>query len=228
MILKKEMQPAESHGDKIEESLSLTQMAYNKIKAMMLNSELVPGQRLILVDLGKRLGVSRTPVQYALNRLEAEGMLDFRPNQGFTVHEITPQEVNALYEAREVIELAAIKKAIERLTPEDVQNLKIQKERCEKAILDNVFRGRLTVDHAFHEAYVEMGANQYLSNCFHDVYQHLYLRRIDAFPADRARQVMEEHNDIFSSIASGDLNSARRHITRHIRASRSEVFSATS
>lgn len=93
---------------------NLTQMAYTKIKEMMLNYDIVPGQRLIFVDLAKRLGVSRTPVNNALSILANEGFLDFVPNQGYTVHQITRQEAGALYELREIIEVGAIERAIQR------------------------------------------------------------------------------------------------------------------
>ena len=217
----------EKHSESLNyfESLSLAQKAYVKIRDMMLNSDIVPGQRLILVDLGKKLGMSRTPVQYALHRLEAEGMLDFRPNIGYTVHEVSSQELNDLYDAREAIELAAIKKTIERMTPDGIEDIKAKQKRCEQAILDNVIRGRLPLDQAFHLAYVEIAGNRYLTNGFRELYQHLYLRRIDAFPTERGRQVISEHKDIFGAIIAGDLNGARKHISRHIRAGKLEVFS---
>ena len=71
---------------------SLTQMVYRKIKEMMLNYEIVPGQRLIFSDLAKRMGVSRTPVNNALGILANEGFLDLIPHQGYSVHQITKDE----------------------------------------------------------------------------------------------------------------------------------------
>ena len=94
---------------------NLTQMVYEKIKEMMVHYEIIPGQRLIFVDLAKRLGVSRTPVNHALSILSNEGFLDFVPNQGYRVHQITEKEAESLYEIMEIIELGSIGKAIEKL-----------------------------------------------------------------------------------------------------------------
>ena len=91
---------------------NLTQMVYRKIKEMMVNYEVVPGQRLIFSDLANRLGVSRTPVNNALSILANEGFLDLIPHQGYTVHEITKEEAGSLYEIREIIELGSVGKAI--------------------------------------------------------------------------------------------------------------------
>ncbi len=82
-------------------------VAYRKIKEMMFDYEIVPGQRLVLIDLANRLEVSRTPINNALNLLAQEGFLDFIPNQGYRVHEITRQEAGHLYEVREILELGA-------------------------------------------------------------------------------------------------------------------------
>ena len=52
-------------NDKLE--ANLTQMVYHRIKEMMSNYEIIPGQRLVFVDLANQLGVSRTPVNNALS-----------------------------------------------------------------------------------------------------------------------------------------------------------------
>jgi len=56
---------------------NLTLAAYDNIKDMMFNYDIVPGQRLVFVDLAKQLGVSRTPVNNALSILAKEGYLDY-------------------------------------------------------------------------------------------------------------------------------------------------------
>ena len=103
---------------------SLTQMAYRKIKDMMFSYEIIPGQRLVFVDLAKKIGVSRTPVNHALSMLANEGFLDFIPHQGYAVHELTQEEAGALYQVREIIELGAIELAIRKMTPEKLETLR--------------------------------------------------------------------------------------------------------
>ena len=115
---------------------SLTQMVYRKIKEMMLNYEIVPGQRLIFSDLAKRMGVSRTPVNNALSILANEGFLDLIPHQGYTVHQITKDEAESLYEIREIIELGALGRAVRALTPEKLAELEEKKRLYENAVVE--------------------------------------------------------------------------------------------
>ena len=206
---------------------NLTQMAYRKIKEMMLNCDIIPGQRLIFVDLAKRLGVSRTPVNNALSILAKEGFLDFVPNQGYTVHQITREEANALYEIREIIELGAVRQAIRKLTSEKLDLLRRQKRLYEKAVLEQVSRGRFTLDQEFHACYVQMAENPYLTDYFREVYQRIFLRhRIEGLPAGRAKEVVVEHNRIFKAISLKDVEKTKELIKHHIKAGKEYIFSS--
>jgi DNA-binding GntR family transcriptional regulator len=205
---------------------NLTQMVYRKIKEMMQNYEIIPGQRLIFSDLAQRLGVSRTPVNNALSILANEGFLDFVPNQGYTVHQITEEEAESLYEIRGIIELGSIGKAIRRLTPERLESLERQKHLYEKAIADQVSRGRFVLDQEFHACYVQICGNLYLADYFREVYQRIFLRhRIEGLLTDRARAVVSEHNEIFEAIRLRDIERAKESIKSHIESGRQYIFS---
>jgi DNA-binding GntR family transcriptional regulator len=207
--------------------INLTQMAYRKIKEMMLNYEIVPGQRLIFVELAKKLNVSRTPVNNALSLLANEGFLDFTPNQGYTVHQITRQEATALYDIREIIEVGAIDKAMGKVTPEKLKTLEKQKKLYEKAVIEQVSRGRFILDQEFHAGLVRMSENPYLEGYFIEVYQRIFLRhRVEGLPAGRARQVVIEHGEIFQAISRQDSTKAKQLIQRHIRTGKDYIFSS--
>ena len=222
-------------GDKKKEKVqsilstdkNLTQMTYRKIKEMMLDYDIIPGQRLIFVDLAKRLGVSRTPVNNALCILANEGFLDFVPNQGYTVHQITLEEGNALYEIREIIELAAVGSAIRNLTSDKLELLKKQKKLYERAIIENVSRGRFILDQEFHACYVQMSGNSYLTDYFREVYQRIFLRhRIEGLRAGRAKDVVLEHNEIYKAISLKDVERVKKLIKYHIKAGKEYIFSS--
>ena len=223
MNIKKRTRPkADLNGD-----LNLTQMAYRKIKEMMLHYDIVPGQRLIFVDLAKKLGVSRTPVNNALSILANEGFLDFVPNQGYTVHQITRDEASALYEVREILELGGIDQAVQKLTLEKLENLKRQKSLYEKSVIDQVTRGRFTLDQEFHACYIQMAENPYLTDYFREIYQRIFLRhRIEGLPAGRTKEVVSEHKEIVKAIALKDGEAVKGLIKQHIKAGKDYIFSA--
>jgi len=205
---------------------SLTQMVYRKIKEMMLNYEIVPGQRLIFSDLAKRMGVSRTPVNNALSILANEGFLDLIPHQGYSVHQITKEEAESLYEIREIIELGSLGKAIRALTPKKLEELEEKKRLYENAVVDQVSRGRFTLDQEFHACLVQMSDNLYLADYFREVYQRIFLRhRIEGLRADRAQKVVSEHDEIFEAVSLRDVEWAKESIKSHIKAGKDYIFS---
>jgi DNA-binding GntR family transcriptional regulator len=218
---KREVSQNISEGQK-----NLTQIAYGKIKEMMLNYDIVPGQRLIFDDFAKRLGMSRTPVNSALTILANEGFLDFVPNQGYRVHEISQEEATYLYQIREILELGIITQAIKKFTPDKLKLLENQKALYEKAVVEHISRGRFILDQEFHACCIELAENPYLTNSFRDIYQRIFLRhRIEGLRADRARQVVTEHDEIFNSIRIQDVKRTKQLIKRHIRAGRDYIFS---
>ena len=206
---------------------SLTEVVYQKIKQMMLDYEIIPGQRLIFSDLASRLGVSRTPVNTALSILASEGFLDFVPNHGYTVHQILPKEAVSLYEMREILEIGAIEKVIKALTPEHVARLEQQRLLYEAAIADNLTRERFILDQEFHVSILEIAGNKYLPNYFREVYQRIFLRhRVESLRPGRAISVVEEHRQLLKAIIEKDGTRAKELIAGHIAAGKSYVFSS--
>jgi DNA-binding GntR family transcriptional regulator len=205
----------------------LVHVAYEKIKGMMLDYEIVPGQRLVFIDLAEKLGVSRTPVNIALSVLFREGFLDFAPNQGYRVHEITLKEANDLYDLREILEMGAIDQAIRLSTPGTLEKLKEQKRLYDRSVIEQVTRGRFALDQEFHASYIDMAGNPYLTEYFREVYQRIFLRhRIEGLPANRTQKVVLEHQEIFEAVSIGDAKNARLFIRKHIRAGKDYIFSS--
>jgi DNA-binding GntR family transcriptional regulator len=205
---------------------NLNNVVYQKIKQMMLNYELIPGQRLIFADLAEKMGVSRTPVNNALSLLAKEGFLDFTPNQGYTVHQITKEEADSLYEVREILELGALEIAIQKLTPKKLKDLEKKETLFKQAVDEKVSRGRFTLDQEFHAYIVDMSENLYLAEYFREVYQRIFLRhRISALRGDRAVQVPKEHHEIVDAIRSRDVERAKSLIAEHIRSGKEYLYS---
>jgi DNA-binding GntR family transcriptional regulator len=205
---------------------NLNNKVYQQIKQMMLDYELTPGQRLTFIDLAEKLGVSRTPVNNALTILAKEGFLDFTPNQGYTVHQITREEADSLYEIREILELGAIEKVIKTLTPEKLKALERKEQAFNQAVAENARRSRFLLDQEFHAYIVEMSGNTYLADYFREVYQRIFLRhRINPLRGDRAVQVPAEHHEIHEAIRQRDVERARKAISQHVKTGKEYVYS---
>jgi GntR family transcriptional regulator, vanillate catabolism transcriptional regulator len=88
-----------------------------KIREMILQGELSPGQRVREVDLANKLGVSRTPVRESLPILAREGVLTQLDTRGFVVRAFTPQEIMDAIDVRGVLEGLAARMLAEQGAP---------------------------------------------------------------------------------------------------------------
>ncbi|MGH9159889.1 MAG: GntR family transcriptional regulator, partial [Vicinamibacteraceae bacterium] len=87
------------------ENVSLGEQAYQLIKRQIVEGRLAPGEKLDILELSKALGVSRSPIKDALNRLALEGMLTVHPQRGTFVSTIAADDIEQLFDARLMIEL---------------------------------------------------------------------------------------------------------------------------
>lgn len=91
------------------------------LREAILRGILSAGQQLRQEEIARQLGVSHIPVREALRQLEAEGLVRLRPYRGFEVSELSPEEVEELYEIRIPLECQALRLALPRLTDQDLE-----------------------------------------------------------------------------------------------------------
>lgn len=205
---------------------NLTLAVYYRIKDMMLNYEIVPGQRLVFVDLAEQLGVSRTPVNNALSILAKEGYLDFVPNQGYSVHRLTQEEAEALYEIREILEVGTIGKAIRHMGDEELAIFKQRKQDYENAITDRVHRKLFILDTEFHAGMIEMTGNAILAMKYRDICQKIFLRfRTEDLRIERIQKIVEEHEQIYEAVRIKDVARTKELLKTHNANARKNLFS---
>src|SRR3954451_24190653 len=93
---------------------SVVDLAYERIRQLVLEGDVAPGARLAQVELAERLGISRTPVREALRRLSAEGLVEFSPNRGFRAADLGLDAVLRRLEVRLLLEPGIARLAAER------------------------------------------------------------------------------------------------------------------
>lgn len=204
---------------------NLTLKVYQQIIELMLNYEIVPGQRLVFIDLAKQLGVSRTPVNNALSILAQEGYLDFVPNQGYSVHKLTLKEAENLFEIREILEVGFLGKAVRNMTDKKIENVEKHKLEYEKAISNHVDRKLFILDTKFHAVIMDMGGNDILSAQYRDICQKVFLRfRTEDLRMNRIVEIKKEHNELYEAIRSRDVERSKDLVRMHHKHSRENLF----
>src|SRR5215471_20538734 len=102
----------------------LKDRAYEKLKLRLLNNDYPPGSFLSERQLAENLGMSKTPVKAALERLEAEGYISVSPQQGIVVRELSVHEIADQYEIRAALESYTLRTLAGKLTPDQVARVR--------------------------------------------------------------------------------------------------------
>ncbi len=96
---------------------------YDTLRMAIMRCQLAPGQKLVLDNLSNELGVSPIPIRSALQRLEAEGLVNITPHTGTHVSELSPETVSEIFILLESLETAACTLAVSLATPGDYERL---------------------------------------------------------------------------------------------------------
>jgi GntR family transcriptional regulator of vanillate catabolism len=148
---------------------SQTARALFSLRESLLRGEFAPGERMSELPLVARLGVSRTPIRLALERLAHIGLLDLHVSGGFTVRGYTPAEVLDAIEMRGVVEGTAARLASERLTDnselDTLRRLGSEMERLERLTLDS-FAHYMDLNEAFHAAIIDLAKSGIVTRAF--------------------------------------------------------------
>jgi DNA-binding GntR family transcriptional regulator len=209
--------PRPSKGTDLIQPNSVADLAYERIRGLVLSGELAPGTRLGQVVLAERFGISRTPVREALRRLAGEGLVDFHSNRGFRVADLGLDAVLRRLEVRAILEPGIAGLAARRRTEHDVELLNGCIAREGRA------RGGIAAHDAsreFHVALARTSGNEELVRVLESLWlvevgRRLLSRR--SAVSDWQFEDLEEHRAIADAVAEGRAEEAELLMARHVR-----------
>ena len=191
---------------------SVVDLAYVRIRSMVVEGEIPPGGRLGQVELAEQLGISRTPVREALRRLTGEGV----PNRGLRAPSPSIEDVLRRLEIRALVEPGIARLAAERRSDADL-------ERLQDAIEREAAAGtRIAADDAsrdFHIALARGTGNRELVGVLESMWIVEVGRRLLAARAtseEWRRFDVAEHRAIAAAVAERDGDRAARLMTEHV------------
>jgi GntR family transcriptional regulator of vanillate catabolism len=170
--------PEGGNGNTLQDSDSQVSRATLGLREMLLRGEFSPGQRIAEIPLSAKLGVSRTPLRLAFERLAHEGLLRALPHSGFAASEFSLTDIWDALETRSVLEGAAARLAAERpISPAQLDPLRnINRTMEEISAIDmESFTQYLDLNYAFHLSIVDLTSNQYLRRTIDQVYKYPFV-----------------------------------------------------
>ena len=203
--------------------------AHQKIKNMIFEQRLAPGQKLTYSDLSSAFNMSPTPVINALHRLEYEGFVVSVPFKGFYVKKIGLQEAWELFGLREALETHIVEQVILITETEDMSLLE-EKFSAHASYHPRTYdRKRFMLDSEFHNQLASLSKNQVLVQQLGTTLEHFYMRfRFDTMSLNRLQSSVEEHRQIIDRIRKKDINGAREAMRTHIQNARNHIIQALS
>lgn len=141
---------------------SSEEKVYLKIRSAIAAREIAPGQQLIENTISAHLGISRSPVRNALQRLANEGFVKIIKNRGAFVANPTHQEMHQTYTMRRLLEKYALEEAAARMTPVDFTLLRELVEAEKVALQNDDSIGYLDINKEFHMHIAKRSESRFL------------------------------------------------------------------
>jgi DNA-binding GntR family transcriptional regulator len=210
---------------------ALSEKVYLVLRTKILKRELKFGQKLLINDIAHQLGVSRTPVKDAANRLALEGLVEKVPRRGTFVTTLTSQDVAELLDLRLLLELYAAEKVLEK---GKVELVLAEMEKC-MANLDRVANG----DHLDREAWmswnrdlhlslIRLADNSHLLQTYEGLNIDLRLAQVLLYSrgVEYLVQTQQEHRAIYEALKNGSWQQVKEAISTHINTTKMEALKA--
>ena len=197
--------------------MTISQKVYETIQKNILNFTYMPGFKLSDDEIAAEMGISRTPVREALNRLLQQGLVVGIPNKGFRVKSFTNKEIEDLYVVRENLECLAVKLTIKNMNSKIEKSLKSTLLDYQEMIDSGDLVGANLADTNFHDVIALSSGNTFLHKELSDLSNQIQIiRRYDHIRLNSGVNTYNEHLQILKDMIDGDIPKAVESMSYHI------------
>lgn len=183
----------------------------DRLREMIYERSLPPGERIDELGLSARLGTSRTPLREALKVLAHEGLVRLVPGRGAFVIELSAGEAESLFPVLGLLQSRCAAEAVRRQTPEDIAALDTLLASLENAVTGYRLADYYRAVDGFHERLQAMASNPWLTRSITDLGRFLQMvRTLMPLPENRLRQSMAEYRTLMKAIHRGDADAAEQ------------------
>lgn len=175
------------------------------VRGLIVEGELIAGEKIPEQALCARFGVSRTPLREALKVLAAEGIVTLHPNRGASVASVTPGLVDELFPIMGALEALAGETAAARASDADIARVR----SLHDAMLDHYHRGERTayiaLNQQIHRALFEIAGNAALTQLYEQLMVRTHAVRFIARKSpERWREAIDDHKLMMEALEARD------------------------
>ena len=202
---------------------SMASAAQEEIEKLILSGELAAGAKIGEAEMALRLGISRGPIREAFRGLEEVGLVRFEKNRGVFVREIDLAQADQNYVVRGALEALAARILAEKISDDEVRELRAVIKRMEKAVARDAAAEYAALNLGLHRSIFEMAGNTKLMEIYDRITKELMLfRRRSLAP----HPTLDEHRDIVEKIAAHDSAGASQAMLDHVESARLRILAA--
>lgn len=204
----------EQSSNVIDPAVTGVQRCLDEIRQMIVSAELLPGQKVHQGEVAKKLNLSRIPVREALSTLQAEGVLAYKANTGFTVVRFSGEDLAQVYLMRRLLE-KEILTSIDLAQVDTDELISLNNELAACAESGDAI-GQLHANHLFHFRLFEYSPLSIVRKeverlwNMSSAYRSLYI-----YDPTSSRHVLEDHERILDAIRDGDAEALVRISDEH-------------
>jgi len=201
---------------------------YDIIKEAIVSLKLRPGERLKVAELARELGTSATPIRETLTRLEQEGLVKTIRFKGAFVAQIDEQDVEEIFELRELLEEAAVKKAATTFSSEDLRRAEALLERMRMAYNTGDMDSYAKASRDFHYLFIEKLKNQRMVSVLKTFNDQLERVRLTAIRTPKNIPLfIEDYAKILEALKAKNPRQAEKALVVHLKRAK-DAFSKSS
>jgi DNA-binding GntR family transcriptional regulator len=178
---------------------------YEALRKDIIEGRMKPGQKIIMSEVAKDLGLSDIPVREAIRRLESEGYVHFTPHIGAVVSELDADKIVELYLIRIELESLATRLAVAHITSGDIDFLIKKNREMEQAVKAEKYEKLSALNKEFHLRIYQAAPYPALNQLIEDLWEKMErTQAVFTFVPDRAVASVEEHKGIIEALKAKD------------------------
>lgn len=191
--------------------------AHQKLKELIIQGKLQPGSPIEESLLMRELGIGRTPLREALQRLAQEDLIKNIPRRGYFVADVSFTNLLHVFEVRQELEALAARLAAERINQQQIEELKIFLTEASQHADSEDIHLNLEIDQKLHQLVAQASSNPILQQILHRLYnlaiRALYVSNVHM---TLIQEELPNYTAIVQAIIAGDAEGADRAMRTHL------------
>ena len=213
-------------GNKSLSLNTISGQAYEIIKNDICDGVYPPGYWLQEKELAKQLSISRSPIREAFHRLATEQLVKEIPNKGTFVRDLSPRDIEEIFELRVLLENHSIDHITpEKLTEEVIDELKNIVEALKSTYIANDLKTYIGLDKQLHNMIIHIARNATIESVYNQTTSLISRFRSYSLTGEkRFHDSVTEHEKIVKNILSGNTQKAKDINYEHLSLARDQIL----